>query len=121
MFVRCLRDCNEFVAGDGSFLRELLHPDKEDLRIHYSLACATVAPKQHTKPHKLKGAEVYYVIEGKGLMHIDDEAVEVEKGSAIYIPPRATQYIQNIGPRKLKFLCIVDPAWREEDEEVLNL
>ena len=28
MFVKNLEDCPEFIAGDRSILRELLHPDK---------------------------------------------------------------------------------------------
>jgi mannose-6-phosphate isomerase-like protein (cupin superfamily) len=30
------------------------------------------------------------------------------------------QYIENTGVSVLKFLCIVDPAWRKEDEEVYD-
>jgi mannose-6-phosphate isomerase-like protein (cupin superfamily) len=36
----------------------------------------------------------------------------------VYIPPGAEQHIRNTGAGDLKFLCIVDPAWRAEDEEV---
>ena len=49
MFVRDLKDCREFVAGDGSILRELLHPEKADLQIRYSLACAKVTAGQKTR------------------------------------------------------------------------
>jgi mannose-6-phosphate isomerase-like protein (cupin superfamily) len=53
-------------------------------------------------------------------MHVDDEVASVEPGDAIEIPPGATQWIANIGDSDLEFLCIVDPAWRAEDEEVLD-
>ena len=115
-----LKDCDEFIAGDGSLLRELLHPDKAALQIHYSLAHATVRPGERTRPHRLKTAEVYYLLEGQGLMHIDDDAQEVTAKSAIYIPPHAVQWIENTGPVDLVFLCIVDPAWRREDEEIVD-
>ncbi|MFA5238715.1 MAG: cupin domain-containing protein [Phycisphaerae bacterium] len=118
MFLKRLKDCEEFTAGDGSILRELLHPDKADLQIRYSLAHAKVAGGQKTAPHKLKTSEVYYIIEGAGVMHIDEEALEVGAESTIYIPPGARQYIENTGEGDLIFLCIVDPAWRKEDEEV---
>jgi mannose-6-phosphate isomerase-like protein (cupin superfamily) len=42
----------------------------------------------------------------------------VGPGQAIYIPPNAKQYIRNTGSSDLKFICIVDPAWRKEDEAV---
>ena len=120
MFVKYLKDCREFIAGDGSFLRELLHPEKAGIAVCYSLAHAKVAPGQKTKPHKLKSSEVYYVTAGQGLMHIDQESFEVGPECAIYIPPNAVQYIENNGNSDLKFLCIVDPAWCQEDEEVFD-
>ncbi|MFH1718124.1 MAG: cupin domain-containing protein [Planctomycetota bacterium] len=121
MFVRRLADCEEFIAGDGSILRELLHPDKTALQIRYSLARAKVLPGQQTRPHKLKSSEVYYLIAGHGLMHIDEDVFEVGPECAVYIPPHSTQYIENMGSSDLVFLCIVDPAWQEEDEEVFDL
>ena len=112
-------NCQEFMAGDGSLLRQLLHPDKIDMACRYSLCHATVRSGQSTKPHRLRTSEVYYIIEGEGEMEIDDESSAVRAGMAVYIPPNSTQHIRNTGPSDLKFLCIVDPAWREEDEEIL--
>jgi mannose-6-phosphate isomerase-like protein (cupin superfamily) len=119
MFVSSLWERDEFIAADGSILRELLHPDKADLAIRYSLAHARVPSGQTTAPHRLKTAEVYYILEGSGLMFIDDESSPVGPGCTIYIPPGSTQCIRNIDEEDLVFLCIVDPAWRREDEEVL--
>jgi mannose-6-phosphate isomerase-like protein (cupin superfamily) len=120
MFVKYLKDCRQFIAGDGSILRELLHPNKADILTRYSLAHAKVEAGQQTKPHKLKSSEVYYVTAGQGLMHIDHENFEVGPECAVYMPPNAVQYIENTGNSDLKFLCIVDPAWRQEDEQVLD-
>ncbi|MFA4957245.1 MAG: cupin domain-containing protein [Candidatus Methanoperedens sp.] len=119
MFIRDLKDCEEFTAGDNSILRELLHPDKADLDIRYSLAHAILKPGQTSRPHKLKTSEVYYLLEGEGLMHIDDEIERVHAGHTIYIPPNSTQFFQNTGKKDLIFICIVDPAWRKEDELLL--
>ncbi|MDH4240160.1 MAG: cupin domain-containing protein [Phycisphaerae bacterium] len=120
MFLKHVKDCEEVIAGDDSILRELLHPEKEDLQIRYSLAHAKVPPGKATKPHRLKASEVYYIIAGNGLMHIDKESFEVGPECAVYIPPGSMQYIENTGDSDLIFLCIVDPAWRKEDEEVFN-
>lgn len=119
MVIKSLQDAAGFTAGDTSFLRELLHPGKEPLEIGYSLAHAEVAPGRTTQPHRLTGAEVYYVLEGRGLMHIGDERAEVTEGQAVYIPPGAVQFIENPGPDRLRFLCLVDPAWTPAGEEVL--
>ncbi len=89
MFIRKLKDCEEFTAGDGSHLRELLHPDKADLALRYSLAHAVVKSGQATMLHSLKTSEVYYILEGEGIMHIDEESAKVHSGDAIYIPPHS--------------------------------
>jgi len=119
MFVRELHDCPEFIAGDNCALREILHPDKQDLALRYSLAHAVVKPGDTTWKHRLATSEVYYIIEGEGIMHIDRKSSPVRSGSTVYIPPRATQCITNSGLIDLKFICIVDPAWRKEDEEIV--
>jgi mannose-6-phosphate isomerase-like protein (cupin superfamily) len=119
MFVKHLKDCIEFIAGDKCILREMLSPDKADLKLRYSLAHAVVKSGLTTWKHSLKTSEVYYILEGAGIMHIDDEEQEVSIGDTIYIPPHSKQYIHNVGNVDLKFLCIVDPAWKVEDETVL--
>jgi mannose-6-phosphate isomerase-like protein (cupin superfamily) len=119
MIVKSLGQIAGFKAGDASLLRELLHPAKEPLAIGYSLAHAVVKAGGKTLPHRLKDAEVYYVLEGRGLMRVGDETAEVAAGQAVYIPPLAVQSIENPGPGDLTFLCIVDPAWTPESEEVL--
>ena len=118
MLIKDLKNCDEFIAGDNSILRQLLHPDTFDITCRYSLAHATVKPGRTTTLHRLKTCEVYYILEGKGLMSIDGESAAVRSGQAVYIPPHSTQQIENTGDSDLKFLCIVDPAWREEDEAV---
>ena len=120
MLIIDLKNCNEFISGDGCKLLECLHPDKQNIKLRYSLAHATLKPGDKSKPHKLKTSEVYYILEGKGLMHIDDESAGVGKDQALYIPPNSTQHIKNTGSTDLKFLCVVDPAWRPEDEEILE-
>ncbi len=69
--------------------------------------------------HRLRTSEVYYILAGEGLMHINDETAPVGPGQAIYIPPHAVQCLYNPGSVDLSFFCIVDPAWRQEDEEVM--
>ncbi|MBL7072646.1 MAG: cupin domain-containing protein [Candidatus Omnitrophica bacterium] len=120
MFVKNLKECPEFVSGDKVVLRELLHSAKGDFEFRYSLAHAKLASGEATLPHKLKTSEVYYILKGEGMMHIDEGSRTVGSGDVVYIPPRAVQYIESVGKVTLEFLCIVDPAWREADEEILG-
>jgi mannose-6-phosphate isomerase-like protein (cupin superfamily) len=120
LYIKDLKKCEEFIAGDNTILRELLNPAKDNrLNLRYSLAHAVVKSGQISAPHRLKTSEVYYVLEGEGVMHINDKSANVQSGQAVYIPPGSIQYIHNTGKSDLVFLCIVDPAWRPEDEETL--
>lgn len=121
MFIKEIFEGQFSRAGDETFLGEMLHPKESgDLKIRYSLALAILPPGQASLPHRLKtSSEVYYILEGEGRMSIEEETAPVHPGQAVYIPPGARQSIRNTGPSELKFLCIVDPAWRAEDEEVL--
>lgn len=120
MLIRQLLSCDEFVAGDRTLLRELLHPDKQPIDLRYSLAHATLAPGDTSTPHALRTSEVYYILSGAGEMHIGEEVQRVKPGDTVYIPPNARQFICNVGTEPLMFLCIVDPAWRVEDEVVFE-
>jgi mannose-6-phosphate isomerase-like protein (cupin superfamily) len=119
MLIKRLRDCAEITAGDRTRLRELLHPDRDPAEIRYSLACAWLAPGARSQAHRLKTAEVYYLVRGTGMMHIGEEAAEITTGDAVYIPPDSVQWLENAGRDEIEFLCIVDPAWCPEDEETL--
>lgn len=119
MFIRHRSELDEFIAGDNTILREFIHPDKQELELRYSLAHAVVKPGDSTVPHRLTVSEVYCLLEGEGLVRIDDESQKVRKGHVVYIPPHAVQHIENVGDSDLEFFCIVDPAWRPEYEEVL--
>ena len=122
MFIKnLLRDCPEFIAGDDTRLRELVNPLHDaGFPARYSLAHAIVESGKKSTPHKMLTSEVYYILEGQGRMHIENETADVGHGDMISIPPGATQWIENIGNTPLAFLAIVDPAWKKEDEVVLQ-
>jgi len=116
LFVKKLSECSEFISRDGVILREIIHPDKQHLSVNYSLAHAVVKPGQTSFPHYLKTTELYYIIQGNGIMTIDGESRAVEPGCTVYIPPKSVQSIQNTSDTDLVFLCIVNPPWQQEDE-----
>ncbi len=107
-----------FTAPDRSMICELLHPARDGrLQMGCSIARAVVKAGQSTLPHRISGAcEVYYILEGEGVIRIDAENAGVIPGQAVYVPPGALQQIENTGSGDLSFLCIVDPMWRAEDE-----
>ena len=121
--VKRFSDCEEIVALDRTILRELLNPghDQADLKLDYSLAHAIVRPGQSSAPHRFfEASEVYYILQGKGRMHVDTEASDVSVGDTVYIPPMGVQYIENTGDTDLVFLCMVSPPWYPDAEELVE-
>ena len=130
MLIKKFNDQKEIVAGDNCILREFLNPSSpagyagqvlqgDKVECRYSLAWAKVPVGKTTFKHAMKTTEVYFILKGKGKMFIGDEVEEVGAYDTVYIPPNAIQCIENIGDEELEFICIVDPAWRPEDEVVL--
>jgi len=119
MLVKKLQECKEFTATDGTILKELLHRKNDAVNLRYSIAHARLDAGHISLRHRLRTSEVYYILKGRGIMHIDQESREVSEGCAVYIPPNVVQHIENVGKDELEFLCIVDPAWRPEDEETV--
>jgi mannose-6-phosphate isomerase-like protein (cupin superfamily) len=120
MLLKRLSDCPQSIALDDSIICELLNPlhEQANLKLNYSLAHATVKPETATLPHRFKTAsEVYYILKGRGIMHINEQSADVGPGTTIYIPPMANQYIENKGQEDLEFLCIVYPPWQPDAEE----
>ena len=120
MLITSESQCPQFVANDGCQIRELLHPDNDPVELAFSLAIAEVAPGSRTHRHRLAQAEVYYVVAGSGVMHINDEARTVCVGDAVFIPPNEVQWIHNTGLDTLKFAAIVTPPWSRDDDERLD-
>ncbi len=117
MLIKSLKDCPEIIANDGCRLRELLHPAHDPAAISYSLAMAWVDPHGVTHPHVLAQTEVYFLIRGRGRMHIGDEVRDVTAGDALVIPPGKPQWIENPHDEVLEFAAIVSPPWQAVDDQ----
>lgn len=119
MIVRRISNCKEFVAGDGCRIREVIGQEWDSVKPGYSVAYAKVESGKETKRHRMKtSSELYFIVEGEGEMHVNDEVGKVAKGDAVFIPANSWQWIRNSGKNDLAFVCIVNPAWKKEDEEV---
>jgi mannose-6-phosphate isomerase-like protein (cupin superfamily) len=122
MLIRKLHNRNLITALDDTKVREILNPtsDSENLILDYSLAHALLKPGEKSLSHRFhEASEVYYILKGHGVMHINNETAKVLSGDTIYIPPKAIQWIENKGDDDLEFLCIVDPAWKPDAEELV--
>lgn len=120
MTIKKLQDIEVLDGGECTKIRQIFQPHNTLNGIRYSISHSELKPGKKSKLHKMKTSEVYYILEGEGNLQIDDAIFKVLKDHAIYIPPHSKQCIENTGKNELKFLCIVDPAWKLEDETVLD-
>ena len=111
----------EFIEGsEGAKIKQYFHPHNTLNGISYSIAQFSLEIGKKTKLHKIKSSEIYYILEGEGKLKIDDQMFNLKINDSAYVPPNSKQFIENRGSVKLRFLCIVEPAWKADDDEILE-
>ena len=113
-----IQKIESFSGYEGTQIRQIFAPDNTDNVIRYSIAHCTINPGKTSKPHTMKTSEVYYILEGKGIIHVNEEQKQVTKDESVFVVPNSRQYLENIGEIDLVALCIVDPAWKQENEVI---
>ncbi len=120
MSLKKLPEIPEVDGFEGTKIKQIFHPHNTLNGIRYSITHFSLEKGKKSQLHKMKSSEIYYILEGDGILHVDDDKYQVSADDSIYIPPMVKQFIENTGNRKLKFLCIVDPAWKQEDDTLLE-
>jgi mannose-6-phosphate isomerase-like protein (cupin superfamily) len=69
-----------------------------------------VEPGGHQLLHHHPETQVYIVVQGSGLMHVDGETQPVQTGDLIYIPPNAEHGIRNHTSERLSYISAATPA-----------
>lgn len=120
MLLKSLADIPQFIAGDKTILREVLHPKNDNIDLPYSVAQCIIKKGQASIPHILqKSIEVYYFLEGNGAAWINGQKSLVKAGDTLVMPAGVEQYVENTGDTDMTFLCLVSPPWAESEEIVL--
>ena len=116
MNIKKIEEIESFSAQEGTEIRQIFSPTNTNNAIQYSLAHCTINPGNSSKPHTMKTSEIFYILQGSGIMYVGKEQKEIKKNETIFVPPMSRQFIENNGEMDLIALCIVDPAWKQEDE-----
>ena len=116
MITKKIEEIEAFTGQEGTQIKQIVSPIETNNAIRYSIAHCTINPGNNSKPHTMKTSEMYYIIKGNGIMHIGEEQKQVKQNEMIFVPPMSKQFLENNGKIDLILLCIVDPAWRQEDE-----
>lgn len=108
-----------FITKDGSIIRELMHPAAHGV-VKQSLAEAIVPVGTRTLAHRhQQSEELYYILRGRGLMHLGIEHFEVGPGDTVCIAPGTVHSIENTAAEELVILCSCAPAYAHDDTEIL--
>jgi mannose-6-phosphate isomerase-like protein (cupin superfamily) len=54
--------------------------------------------------------EVGYILEGKGLVHMNGESIALSPGSCFHLPPGQVHCIENVGPGTMRILGVFHPS-----------
>ena len=93
----------------GALSKPLVMPETADSQ-HIDYRISMYQPMAYVKVHRHKRQEqVYHVIEGEGLMHIDGKDHVVRKHDFIFLPPGVDHAISNTGLVDLVFIVVTSP------------
>ena len=120
MSLRKFESLDKIQGAEGTTIRQIFHPHNTFNGINHSLAHFVLETGKRSTLHKMKTSETYYILEGNGKLHVNDDVFDVSSNDAVFVPPMAKQFIENSGDSPLKFLCIVDPPWTQDDEIILE-
>lgn len=108
MDVTSLAAVEPFTTKDGSLIRELQHTQAQ------SLAEAKLEPGQVTERHYHRASEeIYFLLDGTGVLELDGQLRDVQPGDAVLIPPGTWHQLRALEP--LRFLCCCSPAYSHSD------
>ena len=105
---------NSFKSQDGTVIAEI------EINKDYSLAYGELQAKESNKQHTMTMKELYYILDGKGIITVNNSEHSIVKGDVIIIPENAVQKMTNTGRKKLKFLMIVNPPYDPEKEIIFE-
>ena len=98
-----------YLAHGGAIAQMIL--DRRILQEIGFLAIATLAPGKEIEAHVDPMEEIYFVLNGSGVMSVDDEKRQVGPGDATWIPTGSSHSLLNNGDEELVILVVAAANW----------
>jgi mannose-6-phosphate isomerase-like protein (cupin superfamily) len=95
---------SEYIAHRGAIAHMLL--DSSILEGIEFLAHAAVEPGMEIEAHRDTVEEIYYILEGRGVIMVDGEWRDVKKGDSIWIPQGSLHAFRNPSPQGCEILVV---------------
>ena len=94
----------------GALSKLLVHPDSTGSKhIDYRISHYQPMARVEIHAHKIQ-EQIYHVLEGVGLMEVENDKRTVKQHDVIFIPPGVKHAISNSGILDLTFLVITAPV-----------
>jgi mannose-6-phosphate isomerase-like protein (cupin superfamily) len=92
-----------------AFSKLLVHPTNADTR-YFDFRISSYQPRGYAEVHSHQVAEnLYYILQGRGLVELDGVRHLVEPHMVIHIPPGVRHGIFNTGLEDLVFIVVASP------------
>ena len=85
--------------------------DSDDL----TTTLVEMQPGGFQRVHSHKPEQMYYILEGSGLMTIDNEDKQITGGDCIFIPSNSEHGLKNCGDGVLRYLSAASPSFSLEE------
>lgn len=69
--------------------------------------------------HSHEPEQIYFLIEGRGVMTVGGEEAEVGAGECIFVPSGEPHGLRNTGPGRLRYFSAAAPSFSSEELEKL--
>ncbi|MFC1550793.1 cupin domain-containing protein [Candidatus Neomarinimicrobiota bacterium] len=103
---------------NGNFF-QLINPQNSKIE-NFDISILEVDPGKSGKKHYHKsGEEVFYILDGKGKINIDDQDFSIQKGDCINIERGQPHYLKNDSSQKLVVLLINSPPLSDADHYLI--
>jgi mannose-6-phosphate isomerase-like protein (cupin superfamily) len=106
--VKRLADAPQVRCPCGLSTRPLTYEDGGVCNLHVTFITDSI------RHYHKETTEVYYILEGRGKMELNDDLIDVEPGMVIYLEPGTWHRLYS--PEGVRTIVVGVPAYRQDDE-----
>ena len=86
---------------------------------HLTTTMVELAPSGEQRAHSHAPEQVYFILEGSGVMTVGDDAQNVRAGDCVFIPSGTQHGIRNSGASTLRYFSAAAPGFGEAELRTL--
>ena len=80
-----------------------------------SVTLVEMRPEGFQHVHSHEPEQMYYILEGCGVMTVDGKEQEIQSGDCIFIPSYSKHGLKNTGDTILRYLSAASPSFTKEE------